>query len=59
MKTLLFPGDGLIDHNIGVSGGQVGGPQPGMGIFAMMATLGTVPVPIATVPLSAQNGKRT
>ena len=36
----LLAGHGLGPHVLG--GG--GAPQPGMGIFAMMATLGTLPV---------------
>ena len=41
----LIVGDGLGPHGLG--GGNVAvGPQPGMGIFAMMATIGTVPVPL-------------
>ena len=38
----LLAGDGLGPHGLGGGGGHV--PQPGMGIFAMMATIGTVPI---------------
>ena len=43
--------------NTGVSvSGSGSVPQPGMGIFAMMASLGTMPLPVPTLHQTTQNG---
>ena len=41
----MLAGDGLGPHGLG-AGGVGKGPQPDMGIFAMMATIGTVPMAV-------------
>jgi len=49
-------GDGLTSGSVGVSVSGPGSvPQPGMGIFAMMASLGTMPLPVPNIHQTTQN----
>jgi len=56
-NTLRISGDGLTSGSVGVSVSGPGSvPQPGMGIFAMMASLGTMPLPVPNIHQTTQNG---
>ena len=48
----------MTGGNTGVSSvsGPGSVPQPGMGIFAMMASLGTMPLPVPTLHQTTQYG---
>ena len=48
-KNVFFSGHNLGPHGLVTGEGLV--PQPGMGIFAMMATVGT----IGAIPVASQN----
>ena len=53
-NTILFAGEGVSGPCVGVAGGVAAAPQPGMGIFAMMASLGTMPLPGTAGPEQQQ-----
>ena len=53
-NTILFAGEGVSGPCVGVTGGVAAAPQPGMGIFAMMASLGTMPLPGTAGPEQQQ-----
>ena len=50
----LLAGEGVSGPCVGVAGGVAAAPQPGMGIFAMMASLGTMPLPGTAGPEQQQ-----
>ena len=54
LNITLLAGEGVSGPCVGVAGGVAAAPQPGMGIFAMMASLGTMPLPGTAGPEQQQ-----